>query len=107
MRELLAREQQRHIEQQNETLRIALTAFASEEPRTLDDLLAPVDRDWSVRSSERPSGQRHSRAPSPRSSDTPRGPFPRESWGELMDNESTQELQTRDIEYPGRYRPKR
>lgn len=73
-RELLARqaqrhtaqrhsEQRRHFEAQNETLRITLTAFANEEPRTLDDLLSHAERDWSLRSSQESS--RSSRPPPP------------------------------------------
>lgn len=65
-RELLVREQQSHmqsqretlknsIERQNELLKILATAFASAEPVTLDDLLSHAERDWSLRSSQKPS----------------------------------------------------
>lgn len=54
-RELLAIEQQRHISQQNETVRILSTAYASEEPLTLDDLLSRAERDFTLRSRERRS----------------------------------------------------
>lgn len=53
--ELLARQRQQHIDSQNETLRIMSTAYASEEPQTLEDLLSHAERDWSLRSSERQS----------------------------------------------------
>ncbi len=64
-RELLLREQQSNmkkllelsranIETHNETLRVVLTAFASGEPITLDDLLSHAERDWSLRSSKTP-----------------------------------------------------
>lgn len=66
-RELLLREQQRNIsrenellrksvEMQNETLRVVLTAFASAQPVTLDDLLTQAEHDWSLRSSKTPPG---------------------------------------------------
>jgi hypothetical protein len=65
-RELCHREQQRNISRenellqsniarQNETLRVVLTAFASGEPVTLEDLLSSAERDWSLRSSRTPS----------------------------------------------------
>jgi hypothetical protein len=65
-RELCLREQQRNIsrenellrksvEMQNETLRVVLTAFASAQPVTLDDLLTQAERDWSLRPSRTPS----------------------------------------------------
>jgi hypothetical protein len=50
-RKLLAQEQRRHIDSQNETLRIVSTAFASGEQPTLDDLLSAAERDWSLKSS--------------------------------------------------------
>lgn len=53
--ELLARAEQRHISEHNETIRTMSTAFASEEQPTLDDLLSSAERDWSLRSSEPPS----------------------------------------------------
>lgn len=53
--EHLERERLRHMrftyEQSNETLRTASTAFASEEPQTLEDLLSHAERDWSLKSS--------------------------------------------------------
>jgi hypothetical protein len=51
-------ELQRHISEQNETVRIVSTAYASEEPQTLEDLLSHAERDWSLRSSEMPSVSR-------------------------------------------------
>lgn len=81
MRELLAREQRRHIAQQNETLKIALTAFASEQPRTLDDLLANAELDWKLTSS-------------PEQSDGPPPSAP--SWEDQ--HLVTHELHTRDLE---------
>lgn len=54
-RELLARQRQQHIDSHNETIKIMSTAYASEEPQTLDDLLSHAERDWSLRSSEPPS----------------------------------------------------
>jgi hypothetical protein len=48
-------EQRRHIASQNETLKIALTAFAQGAPPTLDDLLSKREADFSLRSSETPS----------------------------------------------------
>ena len=56
-RELLRREKQRSIERENEMLRIISTAYASGEPTTLDDLLSSAERDWSVRSSRKPSAR--------------------------------------------------
>lgn len=56
-RELLRRELQHSIEMQNETVRILSTAYASGEPTTLDDLLSSAERDWSVRSSRKPSAR--------------------------------------------------
>jgi hypothetical protein len=64
-RELLVREQHSNtqkqnellrlsIERQNELLRVVLTAFASGEPTTLDDLLSHAERDWSLKSSKTP-----------------------------------------------------
>lgn len=53
-RELLRLEQQRNIAQQNETLRILSTAYASGEPTTLDDLLSSAERDFTLRSSRTP-----------------------------------------------------
>lgn len=64
-RELLRREQQSNIQKQSETLRrsierenellkILATAYASEAPTTLDDLLNHAERDWSLRSSKTP-----------------------------------------------------
>lgn len=64
-RELLLREQQshiqkqnellkRHIARQNELLKVVLTAFSSGEPATLEDLLSSAERDWSLRSSGTP-----------------------------------------------------
>lgn len=54
--EHLERERQRltrfAFEQVNETQRTLSTAFASEEPQTLADLLSHAERDWSLRSSE-------------------------------------------------------
>lgn len=67
-RALLVREQQSHMQKQNELLarniarqnemlKILATAFASGEPTTLDDLLHGAERDWSVRSSKTPSDE--------------------------------------------------
>jgi len=42
------------IERQNELLRVVLTAFASGELVTLDDLLSHAERDWSLKSSKTP-----------------------------------------------------
>ena len=53
-RELLRREQQRNIEQQNELVKTLATAFASAEPPTLDDLLNHAEHDWSVKSCKTP-----------------------------------------------------
>jgi hypothetical protein len=53
--ELLARQRQQYIDSQNETVKIMSTAYASEEPQTLEDLLSRVERDWSLQSSERQS----------------------------------------------------
>ncbi len=66
--ELLARQRQQHIDSQNETVRIMSTAYASEEPQTLEDLLSHAERDWSIRSSERPSSIPPSHTPTPRES---------------------------------------
>lgn len=52
---LLALSQQQGISRQNETVRILSTAFASGEPLTLDDLLSSAERDFTLRSSEKPS----------------------------------------------------
>lgn len=56
-KQLLALEQRRHINSQNETLRIALTAFASAEEPTLEDLLSGAERDWSLKSSQASSDE--------------------------------------------------
>lgn len=53
-RELLARERQSRTHEQNETISIICTAYASAEPITLDDLLSKAERDFLAKSSKRP-----------------------------------------------------
>lgn len=51
LEKLLELQRQRHTSSHNETIEIMSTAYSSEEPLTLEDLLSRAERDFSLRSS--------------------------------------------------------